>query len=67
MLKNMKSGWMVAALALGLGAGFTAGARTESRPQPTGNVECAYDFQCDSRCGGAGTGSCYYGRCYCRM
>ncbi len=67
MKKQAKGLWMAAALVLGLGAGFTAGARPEARPQPSGNVECAYDWQCDSRCGGAGTGACEFGRCACRM
>jgi len=68
MTKQARSLWMAAALVLGLGMGFTAGARPESRQPPSsGPVECLRDSECDAACGGPGTGACEFGHCYCIM
>jgi hypothetical protein len=67
MIKHTKRLWMMGALVMGMGMGFSVGA-TQSAPQPAtqGSVECAYDYHCDEKCGGPGSGACYRGRCGCR-
>ncbi|WP_257456083.1 hypothetical protein [Archangium lipolyticum] len=65
MTKQAKGFWAIAALVVGLGMGFSAGARQEPATQQ-GAVECVRDSQCDARCDGPGSGACQSGRCYCR-
>jgi hypothetical protein len=66
MKKQAKGLWMAAALVLGLGAGFTAGARPEAQePSTQGAVECVRDSDCDARCDGPGSGDCSVWKCYC--
>jgi hypothetical protein len=66
MKKQAKALWTMTALVLGLGVGFTAGARPESeQPSTQGAVECTRDSDCDARCDGPGSGDCYVWTCYC--
>ncbi|EPX59883.1 hypothetical protein D187_002627 [Cystobacter fuscus DSM 2262] len=68
MTKQLKGLWAVAALVVGVGTGFTAGAWAETpAPSSAGLVECARDSQCDAGCGAVGAGACHSGRCYCRF
>lgn len=66
MKKQAKRLWMVAALGMGLGMGFSAGA-WPAAPAPTAPsaVECVRHSDCDARCGEPGSGVCESGRCVC--
>ncbi len=68
MMNRAKGLWMAAALVMGLGVGFTAGARPESQePSTQGPVECVRDSECEPLCGGPGTAVCEFGHCACIM
>jgi hypothetical protein len=66
MTKQAKGLWAIAALVVGLGMGFSAGALQQEPATQQGAVECVRDDQCDARCDGPGSGACQWGRCYCR-
>lgn len=67
MRKHAKGLWMAAALVMGLGVGFTAGARQETQaPSKQGALECFRNSDCDGVCG-KGNGSCISSVCYCIM
>ena len=67
MMKSAKSLWMAAALVMGLGVGFTAGARQESQgPSTQSALECTSNSGCDVVCG-KGNGVCSFSVCYCIM
>jgi hypothetical protein len=67
MRMKAKGLWMMAALVLGMGMGFTAGAGPAAQePSAESAVECLRDWECDARCGEVGSGACEFGRCYCR-
>lgn len=66
MMKQAKRLWAVVALGVGLGMGFSAGARpTAQEPASEGSVECVRNSDCDARCGEPGSGVCESGRCVC--
>jgi hypothetical protein len=66
MSKQAKGLWTMAALVLGLGVGFTAGASPESKEPPSDIiVECGRDSDCDAKCDGPGSGDCSSFKCYC--
>ena len=66
-MNKAKSILTVAALTMGLGIGFGVAFAPAQAQAQQGVVECAYDYQCDARCGAVGAGACYRGRCYCRF
>ena len=67
-MKKAKSVWTLAALVAGVGIGFGmtfSPATAQASATPSNMVECAYDYQCDAKCGGQGWGACLRGRCFC--
>ncbi|WP_375773938.1 hypothetical protein NR798_10085 [Archangium gephyra] len=66
MRKQAKSLWMAAALVMGLGVGFTAGARQESQAPSAAGLECFRNSDCDVVCG-KGNGVCSSSQCFCIM